>query len=108
MPPWSATSLTRLALRYKLSLDPGKNIVSTWLSERDLFVRAQKLAKDFNITEAEARQWLSQRDVDIVTPQQAKPDVEHDVKDNNDDDVTISPNDDDEETEVEDMTKDKQ
>ena len=35
---------------------------------RDLFTRAQQLAKDFNMTEAEAREWLSKRDIDNLAP----------------------------------------
>jgi len=39
-----------------------------------LFTRAQVLAKKFNISEAEAREWLSKRDIDNILPQPAKED----------------------------------
>jgi hypothetical protein len=39
---------------------------------RDLFDRAKQLAKDYNISEAEAREWLSKRDIDIIAPQLPK------------------------------------
>jgi hypothetical protein len=35
---------------------------------RDLFTRAKQLAKDFNITEAEAREWLSKREISNIAP----------------------------------------
>lgn len=41
---------------------------------RDLFTRAKKLAADYNITEAEAREWLSKRDIDVMAPQIARED----------------------------------
>ena len=44
----------------------------TDLELRDLFDRAKKLAADYNISEAEAREWLSKRDIDIIAPQLPK------------------------------------
>jgi hypothetical protein len=41
---------------------------------RDIFDRAKKLAKDYDITEAEAREWLSKRDIDIIAPSLPKVD----------------------------------
>lgn len=36
---------------------------------RDLFDRAKKLSKDYGISEAEAREWISKRDIDVIAPQ---------------------------------------
>ena len=57
---------------------------------RDLFDRAKKLAAEYNISEAEAREWLSKRDIDIIVPQSPKEDateldVENTATDNNED-----------------------
>lgn len=42
---------------------------------RDLFDRAKKLAADYGLTEAEAREWLSKRDIAVTQapPEQASP-----------------------------------
>jgi len=48
----------------------------TDLELRDLFDRAKKLAAEYNISEAEAREWLSKRDIDIIAPQPPKEEPE--------------------------------
>ncbi len=40
----------------------------TELETRDLFDRAKILAADYGITEGEAREWLSKREIDVVAP----------------------------------------
>ena len=46
---------------------------------RDLFDRAKKLATDYSMTEAEAREWLSKREIDVITPVPDKEDNEQTV-----------------------------
>ena len=46
-----------------------KNVSNqTELELRDIFDRAKELAKDYDITEAEARDWLSNRGIDLIAP----------------------------------------
>lgn len=41
---------------------------------RDLFDKAKALAKDYGITEGEAREWLSKRDIAVASPVPEQPD----------------------------------
>ena len=45
------------------------------IETRDLFRRAKALAEEFEISEAEAREYLSKRDIDQIAPQPAKPET---------------------------------